>query len=158
MGQGSCGWEEEGAWLAQGGAAAPCSCKSHQGCAAAHISCSQEHRPVWTTQHVPFISISCGNSAQFHKSTCNFILVFSICPLLVILSSINGQGCGLCNCRNNLLHLTDLFEYLATSFEYIYFHLLQLSDYFKLIFFIPLSKCPPALHFFASCDRRMPHR
>lgn len=83
----------------------------------AHSSCSQE--PAWTTQLVPSISISCGNLAWFLKSTRNFNLAFFVCALLVILSSINRWECGLCNCRNNLLHLTDFFGCLTSPFERI---------------------------------------
>lgn len=85
----------------------------------AHSSCSQEHRPAWTTQHVPSISNNHRNSTWFLKSTFNSVFAFSVCALLVILSSINGWGCCLCNCRNNILCLDDFFGYLATSFEHI---------------------------------------
>lgn len=101
---------------------------------------------------VPSISINCGNSARFLKTTCNFFLAFSVCALLVILSSINCGGVQLQKQSS-----TPHFGYLASSFEHIQFHLSQLSDDFPLLFFQFCLRISPRI-FLDCCDKRMPHR
>ena len=122
----------------------------------------REHRPARTTQRVPSISTNYGISTHFLKSTYNFILAFSSCPLLVILSSINGAGGGLCHCRNTLPHLTDLFGHLTSLdiflpiLNTLSFTFFSCQTFLNFLSFFHFSLWIFSNIFLVSSDRRLP--